>query len=318
VFSIAHSVFLGWVVQKGLAQIPKRSGDTSRNRIVFLHSCASEASEMAQEVRIEIGKLLKKVLPPKTLDEAEALSSAGASVIKPLGAFATKQHQKNWRACAYALIGTLNDAAFPVLAKYAKLHDAEVDKELLAGKRYFESSAYNKIVLSHCTKIGTLSVSDVYDLELMCSLPALIDVKIVEFRENFGAVPSRPTVLSLALDRVTSCKDLGFLSSFPELTRLLIVECPNLEDFSGLKLCPRLRDVTVDSDNLANADAFLGLKEIESLDLAGCTSMIDVRAINKLERIARVTLPFAVLYDDLHPRLRRQLEILEADVDDYV
>lgn len=318
VCALAPSEFVEWILRKSVEQITNKKTPEVRNKIIFLYSCVTEAAEISPELRKLVSDKLSLVLPPKSIDEAESLGSAGRSVIEPLAKFAVERHRRHWSMCATALVATMEDEAFPALAAYAKLGDKRIDDILLGAKRFFESDRYNTIVLKHCSHIRELRVGDRFDFELMNALQGLRRISIVSYDDDFEGLTSKDTVEELLISGISGSKTLEFLAFFPKLKHLEVSGSPWLDDFSGITKCSRLETLKIESEALTSAHFVKGLNSLRSVDLEECLNLTDVREIDNLLKVSDVSLPYASLYEQLNPRLRKDVGLMDEDADDYL
>jgi energy-coupling factor transporter ATP-binding protein EcfA2 len=314
VSALAPSEFVEYVVRKAISQLDETRKSEFRDRVIFLNSCVTETAEMNVELRKIVAEKLDGVLPPKTSEEAEGLGSAGRSIIEPLSKFATLRHKRNWQHCVTALVATMTEEAFPALSMFAKLGDKSVDGILLNGKRFFESTSYNNLVLAHCAHIKKLVVRDSFDFDLMITLNGLVDIEMNAYEDGFDRLVTKESVVSLKLEYVRSLKSLDILTNFPKLRKLEIVDSSYIEDFSGIGRCKELRELRIESDSAVVDLGFLvGLNELRTVDVSECSALVDVRAIDQLLKISDVSLPFVSLYAQLNPRLQKAFELLDQD-----
>ncbi|WP_271594859.1 hypothetical protein [Bradyrhizobium sp. CCBAU 65884] len=318
VSALAPSEFVEYIVGKAMLQLGKPNTSQFRDRAIFLHSCVTEAAEMNVELRNFVAAKLSMVLPPKTVEEAENLGLAGRSIIEPLSRFAAPRFKKNWPHCAAALVATMDEEAFPVLARFATLNDKAVDDVLLGAKRFFESNRYNKVVLSNCSHIDRLLVRDAFDFDLMNALKGLCEIEIKSYNESFDSLTRKESVRTLKLTSVDPPDGLDFLEYFPHLTKLEIIESPHIDNFRGVRFCRELEELKIETESDITSLEFLaGLDQLRILDVSECMELTDVRAINGLKKIKDVTLPYASLYEQLSPRLNKVVELLDKDADSY-
>jgi hypothetical protein len=316
VSALGPSEFVEFVVKKAYSQLGKPRTEEFRDRVIFLHSCVTEAGEMNVDLRKVIAERLSAVLPPKTAEEAEGLGSAGRSIIEPLSKFATPRYKANWQHCAAALIATMDEEAFPVLSLYAKLGDKSIDDVLLNGKRFFESMRYNQLVLAHCSHINRLVVRDSFDFDLMNALNKLVDIEIISYSDKFDELTAKESVVNLKIEDVRSLDNLSMLAHFPKLRSLEVVASPRIDDFSGIGHCKELRRLKIESDSVAELGFLVGLNELRVIDVSECLGLTDVRAIDRLLKVSDVSLPFASLYERVNPRLRKTFELDEIEMPD--
>lgn len=303
VFSISNEIFIERVLEVVLPRLEKmRSSKPETKRVILLLQAAiTQASEVNPAHRRRSAELLSKVLPPKTLDEAEQLSLAGDVILEQLKNFATVKHKAYWVNSVHAIINTFLDEAVYALLPYAKLNDKGVDKILISGRRFFEGPLYRDIIIKECKTVSELTVHDWHDLEMVSSLPLLEKISIRQFSDNWddANVSITPSVKKVEIIDAYSVSDFSILSNFPELQQLHISDCEQVEDYSPIKTNTNLRNLTIYAGNLSDISFISSLKNLRYLDLSECSGINDVKALNKCRSLKKVLLPYSYLYDQL-------------------
>lgn len=321
VFSQAPSNFTDEVVKHVLIDLEADRGEGPsdiRREIILLHHCINEAAEIEINARRKIVNMLKKVLPPKTQEEADDLSSAGVNIIEPMLIYADKKYKKYWKNCVSALINTFDERAFPVLSVFAKLQSEVIDNELIKAQRYFENRDFNAIVLRNCQTIKQLTVNDVYDIDLLTSIESIQDVSFKYFEENFVPNKVKENVLTLKLQGCRCFSDLSLLKMFPNLEILEIVDNYGLDDFEEIRSCKHLIKLIIADELFYSTTCLIGLNKLKTLDLGDCVNLLDVESINKLSSISNITLPSTSLYEQIDTRLRKEVDDFEEDSDEFL
>lgn len=293
-----------------------KSPDFTTN-VLILQTAIKQTAELSPEIRRDAIVLLSRILPPKNYIDAENLSHAGEVIIEPLADYTDKKYEQYWEYIVHALINTFSESAFYTLSKYTRLGSTTVDRLALMGRRFFYSNTYVDRVLRHCKSIESLNVTDWGDLSVVFVLPNLSTVKISKFDDTWEDVNpvKMGAVTSLSLNGASRVKNLSIIEFFPNLEYLKVRDCPQLEDFSHLKNCPKLKHIELSCLGLETLNNFADLPALQYLDVSESTDITDVRALNRLLKLRKAFLPSSRLYDQVHIDLDKDdVEVIDEDI----
>ncbi|MFJ3663042.1 NACHT domain-containing protein [Streptomyces sp. NPDC090119] len=114
---------------------------------VLAMACLEHATELDPAMRTRVQNLARRLLPPRTVEEARELALAGPRVWELLpGPEGLSDEQAEAVTATAALVGT--DAAVPLPAKYASHPAQRVRGTLMRAWEYFDSSGYADEVLA--------------------------------------------------------------------------------------------------------------------------------------------------------------------------
>lgn len=195
---------------------------TSQEQRTYLNllamACLETSPELDRALRAEIGRRVRRLLPPRNMSAATAVGAAGDFVLDLL---ATSQPQSAWQTAATvraaAEIG--GDAAQQVVARFGGDRREGVVKELIAAWPRFDAVSYAAAVLRDSPLLpygrerGALAIDDPL---LIPGLDQLSFLRHLECRFSQGH------------------GDLGFAGQLPELATLLVAD-PALSDLSPLR-----------------------------------------------------------------------------------
>ena len=305
---------------KLIMQLIKR-GDTAkghRHQLFLLAvACLEVAVELDQQVKDEVVKRMKQIVPPKNITEAKQLASAGDLGV-PLLSYSSVWLAPTAAACVrtLALIGT--ETAVEALRAYAKDNRVAVVRELLkAGDIIDPSMEYREIVLLPLTSLcipefDTLPqwiwrLTNLEDLRIDCfrltSLPESIGQLTnlqslsLEYCENLTALPK-------SVARLTSLQSLSLLycselTSLPEsigqltnLQSLDLFQCAKLGSLpESIGQLADLRSLDINRcDSLTSLPESIGqLKSLQTLSFEHCLNLTSLpESIGQLRNLKSV------------------------------
>nr|WP_244317615.1 hypothetical protein [Streptomyces bauhiniae] len=111
-------------------------------------ACLEHATELDPAVRTRVQNLARRLLPPRTAEEAREPALAGPRVLELLpGPEGLSDEEAEAVTATAALVGT--DTAVPLLARYTSHPSRRVRGTLMRAWEYFDSSGYAEEVLAH-------------------------------------------------------------------------------------------------------------------------------------------------------------------------
>ncbi len=272
---------------RGLLRPAFRDRDRYRRRMLAVASLR-EIRAVHPTVRKAVEGSIAALLPPRTMDQAAALSQAG-EVILPLLLQVTAEDAEQAAAIvrASALVG--GDQALAVIARTAKQYGMDIVNELTRSWNYFNADVYAKQVLD-IAPIDRLLLSDANE-DIIRALPYLgylatlrlrlgaedTDLRPLGFcrslqilyllsgRSSRLALPS--SLYALRKLRIDGWCTLDDITDFTRLTApnmraLEIRNCPRLTDLRPVASLSGLRELIV--ENIPNADLAC-LKDVPNL-----------------------------------------------------
>lgn len=208
---------------KGLLQHEQQ--DQHRRQILAV-ACLSEVRSVSPPARYDVEQVIPDLLPPRSMDQVEQLSTVGESLIPLLAQHWSREPRKAPESirCA-ALIG--GPSALELVHNISASSDDTrgLTAELRRAWQYFDVEEYARQVLGPA---GAKS----FDIDDSRYLNALTHVPSVENLNVF-----------MRHDGITN---LNILEGFPQLAHLRINNpVSNSEDWAGLANCPLLSNLTI-------------------------------------------------------------------------
>lgn len=292
-------------------------GDREKQYRYQLHltavACLETAVELRLEIKAEVEKRLSKLVPPKDLTEAKAISAAGELSVKHL--MKNKKFSSQTSAlCVHALANVGGEEALEALEEYAEDSDEVVINELLKSWDAFDRDSYARRVLRQALRnkvelrlerlssiVGIQYISNIRKLELLDS-PQLQDLTPLASLGNLTSLnlsgcnqigslsfAELPSLKALALSgcaqlKTINLKNLGLLSELklPSPSRLIELSLTSLHSLLRLNMsaCTQLSSLT-----LTNLDC------LTELNLFECAQLHQV-SLTGLNHLTKLALPF--------------------------
>ncbi|WP_240555550.1 NACHT domain-containing protein [Streptomyces albus] len=224
-----------------------RRGDAERECRSRLHllatACLEHATKLDPAVRTEVEERARKLIPPRSIDEAKALVPLGGVVLELLpNPGELEADEAEAVAHLTAQMGT--DAALAKLVHFRE-HRASAVLDQLGGHwdRYDTKKYANEIIgwLARSPD-ALITVRTREELALWAELGGSERVRLsgdFTAEEMLDAVPA-DKVKCLEISRNPVLGDLGFLCAFARLHTLTFSDCPRIRDLSPVHELPLL------------------------------------------------------------------------------
>jgi hypothetical protein len=294
-----------------------QDGDRSSARRHQLHLlavvCLGAAAATSEELRVEVGKRIKALVPPTNFREAKELAAAGDLATPFLGRTNKKLKAQHAAACvrALSLIGT--DAALDALKSYSDDWRQVVQQELFRGWASFPSGKYAQDILREAEHVVVKAGVDPSSLRCLEQLKTLVVEGVVGFDANVLAQVQQLENLTIDGGRQIARVDLEGLSQLRRLSALRLSRLATqiLPSFAELM---ELAEVSIsDLPFLLNIDGLTNAKAIEGIslyDLPNVKSIPSFQALGKLVRLSFRNVGNALLVSrELLPRELERLDI---------
>ncbi|MCX5533483.1 NACHT domain-containing protein [Streptomyces sp. NBC_00006] len=272
-----------------LRQLIKR-GDKTKSHRMRLHllamACLEHATELDVDVRHAVETRAANLIPPNSMDEAEALASAGPMVLDLLpGPEDLDDDQVSFVVSAAIRVGS--DAAIPILARFRDYPDEDICDRLARVWHSFDLEHYGREVIAHLPEsqlIWTRATDQLDFLNRLDGRANIIhngDVSIRVLAELLENVP--PTILGLH-----SNSAIEQLDGLPmaNLTTLYLADCSRLEDLSALREAEALEELSL--NRTKSLRALKGLECLESLTKLNLYSPLLKSALTRLPQNGRL------------------------------
>ncbi|MFJ8307427.1 MULTISPECIES: NACHT domain-containing protein [unclassified Streptomyces] len=217
-----------------------------RHRLVLLAAaCLEHAPELDPQVRAEVEKRARELMPPRTWDEAEALAKVGPLVLELLpGPEGLTEEEA---ACVVRTAGLIGgDAALSVVSRFREESRPTVSVQLSMVWSRFEASEYVTEVLSAAPEWSTYLTARTE--EQVAQLGRLHQMKkiILEGEHSLSdAIPARRSLIGLTLIGNDLVDDLAPLGRLPALEQFGLHICPAVMDLAPLCDLPRIRSLSL-------------------------------------------------------------------------
>ena len=310
---------------RGLLERPV-TGKTLRKMRLLAVACMGEIHSAEPDALEALDKAISRLVPPRSIVEAEMLSAVGESIIPYLARLRpTDSVHKAAIIRTSALVGGAK--AMKVVANIAKNHEfeegegiqtyidpGEIYGELMRAWEYFDPHAYAETVLRpsgleavtvkdiglirHVHRLPLISLTletegGALDLSPLDSLPDLRIITIAEadIESLTGVLRDWPSVTDIGLMSCDYLTDISALATYSSrLLRLDIYYCSELQDYSILSQLTSLDSLWLQGQENLDLSVLSGLNSLRDLTLAEDT-FVDLRPL------ANMNLSIAV-FDD--------------------
>lgn len=254
---------------RGLLRADWRGRPRSRRRLLAV-TCLDEIHGADSDVLAAVERAIPELIPPRSMDQAEALSHAGDRLIPHLARVQvfTKINELEATVRAATLIGGPN--ALHLISDIARANRELISRgtavaaEFMRSWNYFEPENYAERVLA--------------PLE-----PRYLQINHARL---LPALRKIPTLQNIVLDRcVDDSTDLPVLDG-TQLSEMQFVSCKlsNLDDI--VRSCQSVRSLSFSScRTITDISALPLLSNLESLNLAYCSGLRDLSVITQLKRL---------------------------------
>ncbi|MEU0406509.1 NACHT domain-containing protein [Streptomyces griseorubiginosus] len=226
-------------------------GDQSGDRRIHLlaMACLEHAAELDQEVRRTVEDRASRIIPPRTIEESDALIKVGPIVLELLPG---PEELTEWEA-GYVLetaAGIAHDAALPLLARFCEAPWTRVRERVVDAWSSFDTARYAQEVLAHLPADDILTVRTAAQLTALRELGRRPRLRLRgDFDEALlsaaGPHPSG-SPYELVLSMNSSLRSLDFLKEWVGLRRLVLSNCPNIRSVDALAALPDLEHFSAD------------------------------------------------------------------------
>ena len=275
---------------EGLLKEAKKQTETRRRAFIALAAACLENSEKPPtSLRAEVESQLRRIIPPRSVAEGEAIA-VGGEVILPYLSYEKlkgrdKKTQKVLVACAAAI---------------ARIGGESARRMLLDEKGY--GGIDRPALLSQICNCGGIEPLDIPAFaDKLTSLVMLHDF----YRQRttrIGNVAARKDFTTLNLIGLDKVLDFSPLSKMTNLRCLLICECHAISDISFLTSLTNLNHLTLqDCDRLIDITPIRALTSLIELNLAGCPNLSDLSPLMSLANLQELVLSDSTGVRDLSP-----------------
>jgi hypothetical protein len=204
-------------------------------------ACLEHAAKLDPAVRGEVERRAAELIPPRSFEEAEELAELGPIVLELLpGPERVTDEEAEHVVRTACLVG--GDAALPFLVRYRDHESTLVHFPLGASWYRFDTETYADEIIRYLQEKPETQIT-VHSEEELAALERLGGHGWVTCEGNFtGArITQALTVGRLQLLRLTdntTVDDLEFVTRFPHLTELILVDCAEITSLAPLARLP--------------------------------------------------------------------------------
>lgn len=233
---------------RGLLERPV-TGTALRKMRLLAVACIAEVRSADPDVLAALDRAIQKLVPPRSIDEAEVLSAAGESIIPFLAKLRRSSSVENAAIVRTAsLVG--GSRAVRLIANIAKRHEFDdgegistyIDSgdfygELMRAWEYFDPSEYATVVLAP-SAIEAITVQDTRLLRFAHQLPSVISVTVdsSEGALDLSPLDSLPNLEFICLAGVKIESLTGVLRDWHSIRHITLAACDKLRDISALAM----------------------------------------------------------------------------------
>lgn len=243
--------------------------DSQRIHLIAI-ACLETAIRLSPQVRAKVQKRMAKLIPPKNVDEAKSLASAGELSVPYLAA---QKGIPDYSAslCIRTLLLIGGDSALDALTSYVSDKREGVIAELFEGWSSFDRGEYAQRVLKPLIKHH----------------PRLV-IKYIPSLEGFEFLGG---LAKLEIHNCSSIEDLSPLASLTELTMLSLKNCPCIRDLHPLSSLDKLVRLEItDAVLLRDLSPLANLKNLKYLSLSGCRGIKNISPLASAENLEELAL----------------------------
>ena len=236
------------------------------NRRTLAVACLDEIRGADRDVLAEIERVIPDLVPPGSLDQAEALSHAGERLIPHLARVSTSYNISQLLPTirAATLVGGVE--AFNLIVEIAQRNKGQVASsydsyrplrdELSRAWQYFDPQLYAEKVIFPLG-IQEVRISDRRLMEVIAKAPTIKDVTLALFvKDGTDLSPlDGAQILSLSIEDCDISSLIGVIRDWPSVRNVTLKRCRRLQNVSALRLLRSLEQVEiVDCGKITSSD----------------------------------------------------------------
>jgi Leucine-rich repeat (LRR) protein len=279
----------------GIAARARAERDQSTRLRRLIVSCWEALPSISAGIRAVIDECVASLIPPNDFGEARALATAGKDVLSRLPPVLDRLSEGQAACCVRTVWLVNGPEALDLLRRYAADQRPAVEMEISRAWDYFDSGEYAARVLSGRPPGGGLYLTDsetqlaalgtVSPLSrLQVTLPSPADFRfltrhaeslrtlLIHIRDagtGLSGLPRLPQLAELSIG-APGLAELSFLNSLPQLRRIWLTTCDNIDDYSSLARFTELSALSlVGCGRLRDPGQLPPLSDVRSLSLVG-------------------------------------------------
>ncbi|WP_260636437.1 NACHT domain-containing protein [Streptomyces angustmyceticus] len=213
--------------------------DLTRVRVHLLAlACLEHATELDPLVRAEVHDRAGAILPPRNREEANLLALVGPLVLELLpGPDDGLEKDETPEVVATAAL-LASDGALEVLKRFR--HTSSCERQLAMSWPLFDTERYAQEILRHLSDAAVFPVRSTEDMRTLRRTgdrPRISAAGPLTARELVAGLPTE-RLTELTLTDNDALDSLDFLTEFPALCSLTLVDCPGIDSLAPLAGMP--------------------------------------------------------------------------------
>ncbi|MEW1754221.1 NACHT domain-containing protein [Streptomyces angustmyceticus] len=213
--------------------------DLTRVRVHLLAlACLEHATELDPLVRAEVHDRAGAILPPRDREEANLLALVGPLVLELLPGPADGLEKDEAQEVVATAALLASDGALEVLKRFRRTSSCE--QQLALSWPLFDTERYAQEVLRHLSDRATFPVRSPEDMRALRRTgdrPRISAAGPLTARELVAGLPTE-RLTQLTLTDNDALGSLDFLTEFPALRSLTLVDCPKIDSLAPLAGMP--------------------------------------------------------------------------------
>ncbi|SEE60641.1 hypothetical protein SAMN05428954_3166 [Streptomyces sp. 2112.3] len=233
-------------------------------------ACLEHATELDPRVREEVNERARAILPPRCREEATLLAGVGHLALELLpGPEGLEDDEAQEVIATAALIGS--DAAMEVIRRFRHHPATGARYQLARSWQAFDTERYMEEIIRQLDPATFLPVVDAAGLRALKALGGRPCIEVAgpfTSRELLDSLHPRQ-ITHLALTENDEIGSLDFLTEFPALRSLMLVDCPGVGSLAPLAGMPLTTLTVTDRDRVGMPcpDGLHLLKHLRHLNL---------------------------------------------------
>jgi hypothetical protein len=290
-------VTFGRALIRELLEAAKGEADKNKERvrIALAAACLENSEKPPADLRAEVESRLRKMIPPHSIPEGEAVAIGGEAVLKYFEFRKLRAKDRSsikvLAACAAALSGIGTASARQML----------LDPDMYGGvprQRVWEQ-------ICKCPGVEPLDIPSVVTRICAPNPPRVIRHLDNFFREKITRLDSlgaRTELTELKAYGWHGVSDASPLSRLINLRELVLVEFSQLSDVSFVRPLTKLTNLTFSAcERLSDIGPVAQLTDLVELNLAACIKVSDLAPLRSLKKLTEIVLTECVEVTDLTP-----------------
>ena len=254
------------------------SGYDTRELLLLAAECLSTA-RVEPDLVDRASQALNRILPPRSLREAELIGRSGEGVIRFLSKY-TNESDEIVAACLHAAAITGSTAGMAVIASYLPfIRSSQLKSALLDAWQYFDAEEYAKVILAR-VPFGEYNVRFT-NVETLSVAPIIRSLRKVEIDLHAGDIDFTTwgrlnSLRELDCSKFGGLSTLAGLSEIQGLKRLNLSGRTTLSNFEEIGTLVNLVELYLDRcTKLTNTNFLAKLTKLRVLSLNNCTGIRD-------------------------------------------